>query len=247
MASNQATIGAFLAGKGLSAAQVAGVEGNLYVESGFDPTNVNPKEGAIGIAQWEGSRRTALRSYAARTGGSESSLTTQLGFMWNELTGSESSSLSRLRATTTPGDAAAVFDQYYERSSGEARATRIKKAQQFFGGASAGGSNSGGSSGDVSTDHTGSAQQAGLLGGAGDVVGGIIGDATGAVAGAVGDAVISPVVEAAKPLVFKGLAVVVAGGLVALGVYKMFAPTVRSASEKVAGAAGSAAKLAALA
>lgn len=248
MSSNQGAITDFLAGKGLSAAQIAGVEGNLWVESGFSPTDLNKAEGAIGIAQWEGPRRTALRSYAAQTGSTETSLSTQLAFMWKELTGSESSAYSKLKATSTPGDAAAVFDQFYERSSGEARATRIKKAKEFFGGSgtstSSGSSSSSG--GDVSLDHTGSTQQAGLLGGAGDAVAGVLGDGAKAVAGAAGSAILGPVEQAIAPVVFKGLAVVVAGGLLTLGLYKTFAPTVKAGADKVAGGAAGAAKLAAL-
>lgn len=246
MSSNQGAITDFLAGKGLSAAQIAGVEGNLWVESGFNPTDLNKAEGAIGIAQWEGPRRTALRAYAAQTGSTETSLSTQLAFMWKELTGSESGAYSKLKATSTPGDAAAVFDQFYERSSGEARATRIKKAKEFFGGSGTSSASSSGG-GDVSLDHTGSTQQAGLLGGAGDAVAGVLGDGAKAVAGAAGSAILGPVEQAIAPVVFKGLAVVVAGGLLVLGLYKTVAPTVKPIANKVADTAGSAAKLAALA
>lgn len=128
---NEAAIAAFLAGKGLTPAQIAGVLGNFKVESGFSPTNSNPAEGAIGLAQWEGGRRTALDAYAKRTGGSETNLNTQLGYLWAELTGGESAALRALRATTTPGAAASVFDQLFERSSGAARSQRIAYANQI--------------------------------------------------------------------------------------------------------------------
>lgn len=135
------TVMSFLKGKGLSTAQAAGLAGNWTVESGLNPASSNPREGAIGIAQWEGGRRAALDKYAAATGGSEKDLTTQLNYAWYELNTSESSALQRLLATNDPGTAASVVDQYYERSSGSARAQRITNAQQIAGGtySSAGG------------------------------------------------------------------------------------------------------------
>lgn len=118
----------------LTPAQAAGVAGNLEVESGFSPTAANPREGAIGIAQWEGGRRQALDAYATSTGGSETSLATQLGFLGQELHGSEAGAFQKLLATSDPGSAAAAFDQYYERSSGAARSTRVADAQAIAGG-----------------------------------------------------------------------------------------------------------------
>jgi hypothetical protein len=134
MASTLDTILSFLRAKGLTPAQAAGVAGNLQVESGFNPTAANPREGAIGLAQWEGGRRTALQAYAAAHNSTETDLLTQLSFLWSELQGPESGALSRLTATNDPGTAAAVFDQYYERSSGAARAQRVANAQAIAGG-----------------------------------------------------------------------------------------------------------------
>lgn len=147
--SNLDTILSYLQGTlGLSSAQAAGVAGNLQVESGWNPTAHNDKEGAIGIAQWEGGRRTALQQFAASRGSSETDLSTQLAFLGNELHGSESSALTHLTAASDPGSAAAAFDQYYERSSGAARSTRISDAQAIAAGhpTSAGSSSSSSSS-----------------------------------------------------------------------------------------------------
>jgi hypothetical protein len=110
------------------------VAGNFEVESGLNPSAENKAEGAIGLGQWENGRRSQLQQFAAANGGSETDLTTQLAFLGNELHGSESGALQRLLATNTPADAAAVFDQYYERSSGGSRATRIADAQAIAGG-----------------------------------------------------------------------------------------------------------------
>lgn len=133
--SNLDTILAYLRGPlGLSPAQAAGVAGNLQVESGLDPTAENKAEGAIGLAQWEGGRRTALQRFAAASGGSETDLSTQLGFLGSELHGSESGALQHLMATSDPSSAAAAFDQYYERSAGTSRATRVADAQAIAAG-----------------------------------------------------------------------------------------------------------------
>lgn len=141
-------------GLGLSSAQAAGVAGNLQVESNFSSTAVNPRENAIGLAQWEGGRRTGLQRFAASRGTAETDLGTQVDYLIYELQGPESGALAKLRATSDAGSAAAAFDQYYERSSGSARATRIADAQAIAAGhpTSAGSSSSsssklGGSSG----------------------------------------------------------------------------------------------------
>lgn len=127
-ATNESVIYDFLKGKGLTPAQIAGAMGNLKIESGFNPRSVNPGEGAIGLAQWEGGRRSALQHYASSHGGKETSLSIQLGFMWHELTGSESGALKALRKTHDPAAAASVWDGQYERSDGTTRGARISSA-----------------------------------------------------------------------------------------------------------------------
>lgn len=127
---------------GLSVAQAAGVAGNLQTESGLNPAAYNPAEGAIGLAQWEGGRRTALQSFARSRGTAETDLNTQVDFMVSEFHGSESRAYAKLLAANDPGSAAAVFDQYYERSSGAARAQRVANAEAIAAGAGGGTSSS---------------------------------------------------------------------------------------------------------
>ena len=83
--SNLATIVSFFKSKGLPDYLIAGIVGNLSVESGFSPTAYNAGEGAIGLAQWEGGRRTALQQWAAAHGGTETDLQMQLSFLWHEM------------------------------------------------------------------------------------------------------------------------------------------------------------------
>lgn len=113
----------------LTPEQAAGILGNLQVESGFDTGAYNPNEGAIGLAQWLGGRRENLEAFASGREGGVTSWQNQIDFMMHELSTSESGAYNRLKATSTAGDAAAVFDQYYERSSGEARGKRVANAE----------------------------------------------------------------------------------------------------------------------
>lgn len=140
---NQDAITRFLAGKGLTAAQIAGVEGNLQIESNGSPTAYNAREGAIGLAQWEGGRRTGangLQAFARSAGTSETDLTTQLNFMWQELQTSEHGALTALLAATTPAAAAQAFQSKYERSSTSSLPARINAATAIAAGGLQGGS-----------------------------------------------------------------------------------------------------------
>jgi hypothetical protein len=119
---------------GLTPAQAAGVAGNLQVESGFNPSANNPREGAIGLAQWEGGRRTGLQRFAAAHGTSETDLGTQIDYLIYELQGPEAGALAQLKTAGNPGAAAAAFDQYYERSAGTSRSARIADAQAIASG-----------------------------------------------------------------------------------------------------------------
>jgi hypothetical protein len=112
----------------LTPAQAAGVAGNLQVESGFDPTAHNDREGAIGLAQWEGGRRTRLQQFAAARHTSETDLGTQIDYLIYELQGPEAGALAQLQRATTAASAASVFDQYYERSAGTSRKQRVDDA-----------------------------------------------------------------------------------------------------------------------
>lgn len=123
-----------LKARGYNPAEIAGWLGNWDVESGFDPNSFNPGEGAIGISQWEGSRRAqGLDVYARQRGTSETDLQTQLGWNQAELASPYFASVqSQLQNVTDPGQAAAIIDSQYEISSGAARQTRIADAQKAY-------------------------------------------------------------------------------------------------------------------
>jgi len=131
MADVVSSIVSFLRGKGLPSAAIAGILGNIQIESGFNTGAANASEGAIGLAQWEGGRRTALQNYAAQHGMHETDLNAQLGYLWQELSGPYSGVLSQLKTATDPAAAAAIWDGQYEVSSGQARDQRVAAAQHF--------------------------------------------------------------------------------------------------------------------
>jgi hypothetical protein len=109
----------FLASKGLSSVQAAGVIGNLQVESYLnpkndvpDPTKDNPLARGKGIASWGPPRWQSLVTFAA--GRDPWALDTQLDFLWAELQSSPGYGLAQLLSTTTPEDATIVFQNRFE-------------------------------------------------------------------------------------------------------------------------------------
>jgi len=102
---------------GMKPPNAAGLVGNFQQESGPNLGADNPSEGAIGAANWRGSRAQALKDYAAKHGGDPRSLQTQMAFALEEGNGPEAGAFSRINAATTPEDAAtAAFG--YERPQG---------------------------------------------------------------------------------------------------------------------------------
>ena len=110
----------------------AGVLGNFQVESNFNPGSANAAEGAIGLAQWEGGRRTALQQFASARGSSETDLATQLDFFWHELTGSYALTYAAMNVAPTPESVAAIMDSQYEKSSGSTRVNRTLAARSWY-------------------------------------------------------------------------------------------------------------------
>ncbi|MEO8878447.1 MAG: phage tail tip lysozyme [Polyangiaceae bacterium] len=111
----------FFVSKGLKNFQAAGIVGNLDQESGVDPTAIEYGGGpGRGIAQWSvGGRWNADRgdnvaAYASSHGESAWSLTTQLNFIWFELTTFSGYGLSRLRASTNITIATIAFQDDFE-------------------------------------------------------------------------------------------------------------------------------------
>lgn len=124
----------YLSDAGFAPHQAAGIVGNLFQESNLNPSAVNPKSGAYGMAQYLGPRKKQLIQFAKENGASPSDPRTQLGFMVSELNGPESRARDRLLEAKTPEEAAQAFRIHYERP-GKAEANdprRIQKARGVF-------------------------------------------------------------------------------------------------------------------
>lgn len=104
----------FFINKGLAKHQAAGLVGNLIRESGLNISAVNPYSGAVGIAQWLGSRKNKLFN----TYGKNPSFEQQLEFVWQELNSSHKKGLQTLLNSQTVDEAAANAFGYYEFSVG---------------------------------------------------------------------------------------------------------------------------------
>jgi len=122
----------FFISKGWTPAQAAGIVGNLQAESGQNlDTNAqgdkDRKTGqftSYGIAQWRGTRQLDFKKKFGHDL-TKSSFQEQLEFVQWELDYTETKAAAYIRSAKTAKEAAAAFDQHYERSSGEHRAKRI--------------------------------------------------------------------------------------------------------------------------
>lgn len=132
-APNEQAVMNYFVEKGLTPAQAAGIVGNLDQESGVNPARPQDNGGpGYGLAQWGGSRLTALEQFAQSEGKPYSDLGVQLDFMWKELNTTEAGSLAALKQTTTATQAADVFEQDYERAGTPDNANRETQANRVL-------------------------------------------------------------------------------------------------------------------
>lgn len=108
--------------------QASGIAGSFMQESQGKADARNPTSGAYGLGQWLGSRRADFEKWAGHPL-EGSSLNDQLRFFNYEVTnGKEQAAGRRLRAATTPEQAADIHSQYYERP-GAAEANNARREQ----------------------------------------------------------------------------------------------------------------------
>lgn len=123
---------------GYSGAGAAGVLGNMYAESGGDPTAENTSGGVAGIFQWSGFSNTVNGSRITSEGsikaGDTSTLTmdNEMKLLNYELTGSYASVNSKVGTATDVTTAASTWQQYFEGASGQGDATRQAAAEKFY-------------------------------------------------------------------------------------------------------------------
>jgi hypothetical protein len=116
----------------LNPVQASGILGNMQTESSFQTAALNHQEGAIGLCQWEGGRRQELEAFAAAQGKPVTDWHVQVDFLMHELKTTESGAWQHIQAARTPAEAAAAFDQYYERSAGTSRGERTANATNIY-------------------------------------------------------------------------------------------------------------------
>lgn len=130
---NAARAMSFFTQRGLTPAQAAGLVGNLQAESGanLNPAAVGDGGRAMGIAQWHPDRRANFQRAVGKPF-ERSTFDDQLRFIWWEFNNTERAAFARLRRARTAEEAAAIVDQYYERSSGAHRQRRIAYARALM-------------------------------------------------------------------------------------------------------------------
>jgi murein DD-endopeptidase MepM/ murein hydrolase activator NlpD len=146
----------YFMGQGLTREQAAGLVGNLQAESfaRLDHTAVGDGGKAYGIAQWHPDRQANFKRAFGKDI-RQSTFEEQLAFVMWEFNNTEKPAFSRLKAATSPEEAAAAVNRYYERSkSGQlgnhgerqanARALMTNTIQSGSGHSVDGGSGSGG-------------------------------------------------------------------------------------------------------
>lgn len=120
---------------GFTGAQASGIVANIYYESGF-----NPNAGSVcyGLVQWTGSRKSAMRRYAAKLGYSGSSIKGQVAYLVHELKTSERAAYNRIKAASNTSSGAYTsgyaFCYYFERPANKVARSRQRgnKARTYF-------------------------------------------------------------------------------------------------------------------
>lgn len=110
---------------GLSENAIAGILGNAYVESSFNP---NAKNGSHkGLFQWDKNRWTEYQKMLKQYG-EKDSLENQMAFMLSEVGQMGSGFINRLNTAGSPEEAARIFEAEFERSGGQLLNKRLKSA-----------------------------------------------------------------------------------------------------------------------
>lgn len=107
----------FFLQKGFTPEQIAGVMGNIELESGgYDPAAIEGGSGeGFGLIQWSFGRKSALFAMAESLGEDPKDVNFQLSYIWHELTGSESAALGPFQETNSVYEATDTWMRLYER------------------------------------------------------------------------------------------------------------------------------------
>lgn len=134
---------------GYSEYAVAGAMGNIYAESGFNPSVIEAGNGiGFGLCQWSYGRRTQLEAYAAAKGVEPGDVNTQIEFLLTEITPGANGpafgyatyqmmyyngyNSSMWENASSPEDAAEAFCWSFERPGIPHMDTRTEKAREYY-------------------------------------------------------------------------------------------------------------------
>lgn len=120
-----------LIARGYSPHQAAALAGHMLQESGGNPSNVNPSEGAHGLMQWRLDRWDNLQNFAKSQGKSPNDPNVQLDFVRNELEGPEKKAGAGFLAAPDVASASAALKPYI-RFGDNSAGTRLANAQGLF-------------------------------------------------------------------------------------------------------------------
>lgn len=103
----ESQVASYLMSQGLDELHTAAIMGNMYAESGVNPSSTETGGTGIGICQWSYGRANNLRRYATSQGKSWTDLSVQLDFFWNhDIWQNEWSSTYTIRQHKVDGDPA---------------------------------------------------------------------------------------------------------------------------------------------
>lgn len=138
----------YLRSKGFSKEAACGILGNMWWESGVDPTRLQSGRGpAAGICQWENyntksGRWKAMSDYAASKGKQWTDLQSQLEFLMLELNGADSTckylmdtrygGLEKFKKAKDVVWATEVFEKCFERAGIPMMSERISQAKLYY-------------------------------------------------------------------------------------------------------------------
>lgn len=113
----------FFKSKGLKDHHIAGIMGNLDIESGgFNHKALGDSGSAYGLAQWRGDRLTNLKNKQGYD-----TLEGQLNYIWDELNGSEKNAYIALLNAKDSDEATKVFMDKYERPKKDPKINHIDR------------------------------------------------------------------------------------------------------------------------
>lgn len=129
---NKDQIWSYFKNKGLSDIAVAGIMGNVEIESSFMPDAVN-NIGCSGFVQHCNGRKDNLLKSAQEKGKDWHCLNYQLDYVWNEITETaEKQVMEPLKAARTPGEAAMTWASVFERPAKDEYVGRPEAAEKIY-------------------------------------------------------------------------------------------------------------------